>query len=151
MDNTNNDRPPLSPIRRVASVLALCALVATLTATWLADTPASAAPPTRTAAAPVATPDEAPAAAAKPKPPKRSKSKQALRGKLNLNTATPDQLQLLPGIGPSKADRVVAWRKKNGGFKRIADLRKVKGFGYKTLKKLEPFLDIKGETTLAAE
>ena len=62
-----------------------------------------------------------------------------------------DQLQLLPGIGPSKADRVVAWRQKNGGFKRIADLRKVKGFGYKTLKKLEPFLDIKGETTLAAE
>jgi competence protein ComEA len=151
MANTNIDRPPLSPIRRVASVLALCALVATLTATWLADTPASAAPPTRTAAAPVTTPGEAPAAAAKPKPPKRSKSKQALRGKLNLNSATSDQLQLLPGIGPSKADRVVAWRQKNGGFKRIADLRKVKGFGYKTLKKLEPFLDIKGETTLAAE
>jgi competence protein ComEA len=151
MDNTNNDRPPLSPIRRIASVLALCALVATLTATWLADTPASAAPPTRTAAAPVTTPDEAAAAAAKPNPPKRSKSKQALRGKLNLNTATSDQLQLLPGIGPSKADRVVAWRQKNGGFKRTADLRKVKGFGYKTLKKLEPFLDIKGETTLAAE
>jgi competence protein ComEA len=152
MDHTNNDRPPLSPIRRIASVLALCALVATLTATWLADAPASAAPPTttptRTAAAPVTTPDDTPA---KPKPPKRSKSKQALRGKLNLNTATSDQLQMLPGVGPSKADRVVAWRQKNGGFKRIADLRKVKGFGYKTLKKLEPFLDIKGETTLAAE
>ena len=58
---------------------------------------------------------------------------------------------MLPSVGPSKADRIVAWRKKNGGFKRIADLRRVKGFGYKTFKRLEPFLDIKGDTTLAAK
>ena len=72
-----------------------------------------------------------------------------LNGKLNLNTANPDQLQTLPGVGPSKASRIIEWRQKNGGFKRVADLRKVKGFGYKTLKKLEPYLDIKGETTLS--
>ncbi|MFT3694518.1 MAG: helix-hairpin-helix domain-containing protein [Kofleriaceae bacterium] len=73
-----------------------------------------------------------------------------LSGKININTASEDELQLLPTVGPSKAERIVTWRKKNGGFKRAADLRRVKGFGYKTYKKLEPFLDIKGDTTLAA-
>jgi len=148
MDNQMT-RPKLSPIRRIASVIALCALVATLTATWLTSSPASAGP------SQAAKPAPAPAVVASAphedeERPARSKGKQALRGKLNLNTASADQLQLLPGIGPSKADRIVAWRQKNGGFKRVADLRKVKGFGYKTLKKLEPYLDIKGDTTLAA-
>lgn len=73
-----------------------------------------------------------------------------MSGKININTASEDELQLLPTVGPSKAERIVTWRKKNGGFKRPADLRRVKGFGYKTYKKLEPFLDIKGDTTLAA-
>lgn len=75
--------------------------------------------------------------------------RKLVTGKLNLNTATEEQLMLLPSIGPSKAERIVAWRKRNGGFKRIADLRRVKGFGYKTFKKLEPYLDIQGESTIA--
>lgn len=82
-------------------------------------------------------------------PPAKKSSHKQLSGKLNLNTANEDQLMLLPTVGPAKADRIVSWRKKNGGFKRVADLRRVKGFGYKTFKKLEPFLDIKGDTTLA--
>ncbi|HEY5950482.1 MAG TPA: helix-hairpin-helix domain-containing protein [Kofleriaceae bacterium] len=76
------------------------------------------------------------------------KSAKDLAGKLNLNTASEQQLMMLPTVGPAKAERIVTWRKKNGGFKRTADLRRVKGFGYKTFKRLEPFLDIKGETTL---
>jgi competence ComEA-like helix-hairpin-helix protein len=71
-----------------------------------------------------------------------------LIGKLNLNTATEDELMLLPTVGPAKAERIVTWRKKNGGFRRIADIRRVKGFGYKTFKRLEPFLDVAGATTL---
>lgn len=69
-------------------------------------------------------------------------------GKLNLNTATGDQLQLLPGIGPAKAERILEWRQKHGSFRRVADLRRVKGFGYRTLKRLEPYLDVRGENTL---
>jgi competence ComEA-like helix-hairpin-helix protein len=76
------------------------------------------------------------------------KSVKDLTGKVNINTATEEQLMMLPTVGPAKAERIVTWRKKNGGFKRTADLRRVKGFGYKTFKRLEPFLDIKGDTTL---
>jgi competence ComEA-like helix-hairpin-helix protein len=86
-----------------------------------------------------------------PDHPAKKSNRKDLAGKLNLNTASEDQLMLLPTVGPSKAERIVTWRKKNGGFKRTADLRRVKGFGYKTFKKLEPFLDIKGDTTLAAK
>jgi competence protein ComEA len=154
-------RPLLAPIRRIAAVVALCALVATLTATWLSSAPASAGPsaakakaPPAAAAAPADDADDAdddkPAKKAKAAP-KKSKGKQALAGKLNLNTATVDQLQLLPGVGAEKAERVISWRQKNGNFKRVADLRKVKGFGYKTIKKLEKYLDVNGENTLAAK
>jgi competence ComEA-like helix-hairpin-helix protein len=162
--NTNNSpdpivRPLFAPIRRIASIVALCALVATLTATWLHSAPADARPTSSKVKAPAqeaapeadtdADADEAPAK--KPKAAKKSKGKQALAGKLNLNTATAEQLQLLPGVGAEKAERVVTWRTKNGGFKRIADLRKVKGFGYKTIKKLEKYLDVNGDNTLAAK
>ena len=77
--------------------------------------------------------------------------KKAIAGKLNLNTATEEQLMMLPTVGPAKAERIVIWRKKNGGFKRTADLRRVKGFGFKTYKRLAPFLDITGDTTLVAK
>ncbi len=117
---------------RIVPVLALVLLFASMGGTWHI---ASAAPPT------------AAFAAGTPEQPIR-KSASELTGKLNLNTATEEQLMMLPGIGPAKAERIVIWRKKNGGFKRTADLRRVKGFGYKTYKRLQPFLDIKGETTL---
>jgi len=96
-----------------------------------------------------ATPSDATSPGAVDTPIYRAKSGHGtLSGKLNLNTASEDQLMLLPTVGPAKAERIVTWRKKNGGFKRTADLRRVKGFGYKTFKKLEPFLDTKGDTTL---
>ncbi len=123
---------------RSTLVAALVALVAAIGGTW---STASAAPPALTL--PLTTASGSAAADGEPHVAKKS-SRKELAGKLNLNTATEDQLMLLPAVGP-------AWRKKNGGFKRIADLRHVKGFGYKTFKKLEPFLDVKGDTTLEAK
>ena len=134
--------------RRLASLAAIALLVAAMGGTWTRS--AAAAPPpaaaaTKPAAAPARPGDEP------DEPPAKKSSHKQITGKLNLNTANEDQLQLLPTVGPAKAERIIAWRTKNGGFKRIADLRRVKGFGYKTFKKLEPFLDIKGDTTLAAK
>jgi competence protein ComEA len=134
-------------------VAAIALLVVAMGGTW---TTAGATPTTFAATQPGAR-AAAGAAAASPRaaadePEHATRSKAGhheLSGKLNLNTATEDQLMVLPSVGPAKAERIVTWRKKNGGFKRTADLRRVKGFGYKTFKKLEPYLDIKGDTTLA--
>ena len=136
---------------KLAAIVAVTALVITMGGTWMTATTASAAPPPLAAAAagPPGAPGPAPSRDGAPAA-KKSNHKD-LTGKLNLNTATEEQLMLLPTVGPAKAERVVTWRKKNGGFKRTEDLRHVKGFGYKTWKKLSPYLDTKGDTTLAAK
>jgi competence protein ComEA len=50
-------------------------------------------------------------------------------GPLNLNTATLDQLQTLPGVGPVLAQRILDYRDQHGGFKAVSDLQKVSGIG----------------------
>lgn len=149
--------------RRFITFAAMVALFVSMQTYWH-TAPAAAKPAAKEQAAPRSAPESASsssssAAAAdrgdgadedddKPRS-SRSRKKGELSGKLNLNSASEEQLQLLPTVGPAKAERIVSWRKKNGSFKRVADLRKVKGFGYKTLKRLEPYLDVSGETTLA--
>lgn len=130
--------------QRASIAIAALVMVVVAGTTWLGSGPALAAPGAVAAATSSAASDDGDRPAAK-------RGGKTVSGKLNLNTATEDQLVLLPGVGPSKAERVVTWRTKHGAFKRVADLRHVKGFGYKTLKKLEPYLDIKGENTLKAE
>ncbi len=46
---------------------------------------------------------------------------------INLNTATVQQLQTLPGIGPALARRIVSFREKNHGFKRVEELLAIPG------------------------
>jgi comEA protein len=70
-----------------------------------------------------------------------------LVGTVNINTATPEQLQLLPGIGESRANAVVAIRKQRGGFKSVEELTEVKGIGPVALERLRPFVRIEGKTT----
>ena len=69
-------------------------------------------------------------------------------GVVNINTATEEELVRLPGIGPSKAQAILALRKKMGKFERIESLLRVRGIGRKTLRKLAPMLTVKGQTTL---
>ena len=72
----------------------------------------------------------------------------ALRGVVNLNTATPAQLEMLPGIGAARARAVVEARDARGGFQSVDDLLAVKGIGEASLAKLRPHLAVDGETTL---
>ena len=53
--------------------------------------------------------------------------------KININTASVEELAQLKGIGPSHAAKIVAYREKNGPFKMPEDLRQVSGIGQKTV------------------
>lgn len=64
---------------------------------------------------------------------------------VNVNTATVAQFEALPGIGPSMAQRIVAYRDKNGPFKKLEDLMNVQGIGEKSFLKLRPLLTISGQ------
>lgn len=67
-------------------------------------------------------------------------AKAAPAGKVNLNTATAEQLASLPGVGASLAARIVEYRTKSGGFKNANELMNVKGIGEKNFGKLEPHI-----------
>ena len=51
------------------------------------------------------------------------------QNKININTATQDELETLPGIGPSIAEKIINYRKENGKFTSIEDIKKVSGIG----------------------
>jgi competence protein ComEA len=68
---------------------------------------------------------------------------------INLNTATVDQLETLPGIGQKTAERIIEYRTKSGGFKRIEDLMNVKGIGEKSFLKLKPLVAVPPKTEKA--
>jgi competence ComEA-like helix-hairpin-helix protein len=61
-------------------------------------------------------------------------------GKLNINTATKQQLLDLPGIGDVTADRIITYRKDAGKFSNIDDLRAVKGMSKKKIENLRPLI-----------
>lgn len=75
--------------------------------------------------------------------------KPAPAGKVNLNAASAQQLEELPGVGPKLAARIVEYRQKSGAFKSIQDLMNVKGIGEKNFEKLQGFLSL-GDAPKAA-
>ena len=67
---------------------------------------------------------------------------------ININTASEAELDTLPGIGPSKAAAIVAYRAEHGPFASISDLSKVQGIGNKTVSKLSAHISVgDGEAT----
>ncbi len=68
--------------------------------------------------------------------------------KININLASLHKLQTLPGVGPKKAARIIAWRKKRGPFRRTKEIIRVRGFGRKTYKKLQPLITVKTRKAL---
>ena len=61
---------------------------------------------------------------------------------INLNTATAQELELLPGIGPVMAGRIIAYREANGLFTSIDDVESVPGIGPKTLESIRPLATV---------
>ncbi len=74
-----------------------------------------------------------------------------LHGVLNLNTASQEELTLLPGVGESRARAIMALREQRGGFQKVDELVEVKGIGEAALAKLRPFVKTAGKTTLRVE
>ena len=62
--------------------------------------------------------------------------------KININTASKDELLLLTGIGESKADKIIEYREKNGGFKSIEDILNVSGIGQSVFEKIKDNISI---------
>jgi competence protein ComEA len=64
----------------------------------------------------------------------------AIAEQVNVNTATTQQLETLPGIGPGLAAKIVEDRSRNGRFRSLADLDRVPGIGPKLLEKMRPLV-----------
>lgn len=78
-------------------------------------------------------------AEAKPAVAEKAANKKAI----DLNTATEAQLKAIKGIGDAKAKAIVEYRTKNGNFKSVDDLAKVKGFGKKTVDQIKDLVTVK--------
>jgi len=76
-----------------------------------------------------------------PAPPAAAKTSPAATP-VNLNTATVEQLDGLPGIGRAMATRILEYRQKAGGFKKIEELMNVRGIGEKNFLKLKPLVTV---------
>jgi comEA protein len=61
---------------------------------------------------------------------------------VNLISATSEQLQTVPGIGPATAEKIIQMRRSYGAFKSVDDLRAIRGIGPKRLEKMRKYLTV---------
>jgi competence protein ComEA len=66
--------------------------------------------------------------------------------RVNINAASSEELQFLPGVGESRAQAILALRKQRGEFKSLEELLEVKGIGDASLARMEPHLTLSGKT-----
>jgi competence protein ComEA len=71
---------------------------------------------------------------------------------VNINTANAEELQLVPGIGPATAEKILQMRKSYGAFKSVDDLVAIRGIGKKRLDKMRKYLTVgKAAATKSAQ
>jgi len=63
-------------------------------------------------------------------------------GRVNLNTADRAALETLPRVGPAMAERIIAWRERNGGFRAAEDLMQVSGIGERTFEAMRDLVSV---------
>ncbi len=80
-----------------------------------------------------------------------STGKASAENPVTLNTATFEDLRRLPGVGPKKAEAILALRAKLGKFRRAEDLLRVKGIGRGTFKKLKPLVRVDEPAQVAVQ
>ena len=72
--------------------------------------------------------------------------KATLEGVVNINTASPEELRLLPGVGPARIRNILAYRHKHP-FRTVEELARIKGIGRKMVRHLRSHLAVSGPTT----
>jgi competence protein ComEA len=78
-----------------------------------------------------------------------AKGKKTVSGVVNVNTASLAELTMLPGIGPSKAQAIMDYRKDHP-FQKPDDLKDVRGIGDKLYASIQQYVAVSGQTTAAA-
>lgn len=71
-----------------------------------------------------------------------NEKKSTSNNKININTATQTELETLPGVGPSTALKIIEYRKENGKFNNIEDIKKVSGIGDSKYSKVKDLIKI---------
>ena len=71
-----------------------------------------------------------------------AKPASSLPGPINLNSATAADLEKLPGVGAAMAARILEYRQKSGGFKKIEELMNIQGIGERNFLRLKPLVTV---------
>jgi competence protein ComEA len=78
-----------------------------------------------------------------PRTPRRAPQAAAVQFPINLNTATAEQLEAIPGIGPVLAQRIIEYRQTHGRFQSVDELLEVRGIGPKRLESMRPYVTVR--------